>query len=162
MDEPLEATSNVIGAMSSKEQQSIQLEPQRQLQEVQRFKKLIQQFNAKYFGKDTGDIQRDAMLVGELHYEGQDHEKVTKQLFQINEDLKLFGEDVDIFPIRKMARKVIPHKYVDKGGKELRIEEDTNELVGCISEVLDVEYEMQQCMSNRSWSGNSSNESLHN
>ena len=41
-----------------------------------KFKKLIQQVNTKYFSKDAGDIQQDAMLVCELRYEGKDHEKV--------------------------------------------------------------------------------------
>ena len=55
-----------------------------------RFKKLIQQVNAKYLGRDVADIQKDVMLLGELHYEGQDHEKVAEQLFEINNDTEFF------------------------------------------------------------------------
>ena len=57
-----------------------------------------------------------------------------------------------------MARKVIHQtlkpqvglKYVNKVWKELHKEEDIYELCQRISEVLDVEYEMQQHTNNRS------------
>ena len=73
-----------------------------------KFMKLIQRVNTKYFGQDTVDMQQDAMLACELQYEGQDHEKVAEWLFEINEDIEFFGEEVDKFPIYKMVRNIIP------------------------------------------------------
>ena len=112
-----------------------------------KFKNSIQQVNTKYFSTDASGIQSDAMLAGKLRYEGQDHKKVAKWLFKINEDLELFGEDVNKFPTCEMVRKVIPQtlkphvwlKYIGKGGKELCEEEDICELCRRISEVFDFE-----------------------
>ena len=73
-----------------------------------KFKNSIQQVNTKYFSTDASGIQSDAMLAGKLRYKGQAHKKVAKWLFKINEDLELFGEDVNKFPTCEMARKVIP------------------------------------------------------
>jgi hypothetical protein len=130
---------------------------------------LIQKVNAKYLGRDAADIQRDAMMMGELRYEGQDHEKAIERLFEINDDIELFSEEAEGFPIREMARKIIPQtlkpqarlKYVDKGGKLLREQEDIFELCRTISDVLSIEYEVQQ-QNNRPRSGNAGGNSSRN
>ena len=99
---------------------------------LSKFKKLIQKVNAKYLGRDATDIQRDAMMMGELHYDGQDHKKAVDQLFEINNNIELFSKEAEGFLIHQMARKIIPQtlkpqarlKYVNKGGKLLREQED--------------------------------------
>ena len=68
-----------------------------------KFKKLIQKVNSKYLGKDAIEDQRDAMEFGELKYEGHDHVSIVERLFEINDDLELFGEEVGKFSIREMA-----------------------------------------------------------
>ena len=86
-------------------------------------------------------------MMGKLRYEGQDHEKAVERLFEINNDIKLFSEEAEGFPIREMVRKIIPQtlkpqarlKYVDKGGKQLREQEDIFELCRTISDVLSIE-----------------------
>ncbi len=60
-----------------------------------RFKKLIQKINAKYLGRDAVSIQKDAMLLGKLWYEGQGHKKVLERLFNMNNNTELFGEDYE-------------------------------------------------------------------
>ncbi len=40
--------------------------------QLARFKKLIQKVNVKYLGRDMADVQKVAMLLGELYYEGQE------------------------------------------------------------------------------------------
>jgi hypothetical protein len=69
--------------------------------EIQRkkFKKLIQKVNSKYLGRDAIEEQRDAMEFGDLKYDGHDHMSVVERLFEINEDLELFGEEVGKFSI---------------------------------------------------------------
>ena len=71
--------------------------------------------------------QKDAMETGEMYYDGQDYQKVTKPQFQINADLKLLCQDADIFWIHDMVRKIIPQnlktaaclRYLDKAGDKL-------------------------------------------
>ena len=90
--------------------------------------------------------------MGELHNKGQDHEKVIKRLFEINNDIKLFSEEAEGFPIHEMARKIIPQmmkpqarlKYIIKGGKQLCEQEDIFELCRTISDVLSIENKIQQ------------------
>ena len=92
-----------------------------------RFKKLIQRVNAKCLGRDAAIFQKDAMLLSTLHYKSQDHEKVTGRLFEINNDIKLFGKLTEKCPMRKVTWKIIPQnlkpqarlKYIKKGRKEL-------------------------------------------
>lgn len=87
-------------------------------------KELIQQVNMKYLGKHAIDQQKDLMEDGELWYRGYDHEKLAQQLFQMNDDFKLFSKDSNKFSICEMAMKFILCnlkpllilKYVDKGG----------------------------------------------
>ena len=94
---------------------------------LSKFKKLIQKANTKYLGRGAADIQHDAMLMGELRYEGEDHKKAIEPLFEINNDIELFSEEVEGFAICEMVRKIIPQMpklqarliYVDKGGKQL-------------------------------------------
>ena len=101
------------------------------------------------------------MMMGELRYEGQDHEKAIEWIFEINDDTELFSEEAEGFPIREMARKIIPQmlkpqarlKYADKGGKLLREQEDILKLCRTISDVLSIKYEVQQ-QSNRPRGGN--------
>jgi hypothetical protein len=103
---------------------------------LSKFKLLIQTVNAKYLGRDAADIQCGAMLMGKLHYEGQDHEKAVKQLFEINGNIELFSEEAEGFPIHEMVRKIIPQmlkpqarlKYIDKGGKQLCEQEERRNL----------------------------------
>jgi hypothetical protein len=68
-----------------------------------KFKKLIHKVNVKYLGRDTADIQRDAMFMGKLRHEGQDHEKAVKRLFEINNDIETAMLNRDLF-----ASKVVP------------------------------------------------------
>jgi hypothetical protein len=74
------------------------------------------------------------------------------QLFEINQDLELFGKDVEKFLIGEMAKLIIPEnlkyqaklKYVDKCGKNLRHEEEIIDLCRDIKELLDIEYNQHQ------------------
>ena len=109
-----------------------------------KFKKLIQKVNTKYLGKDAIEDQREAMEFGELKYDGHDHTAAVEQLFEINDNLELLGEDVSKFSIREMAKRIIPKnlktsanlKYYDKCGDNLRDKEDIIELCRRISTML--------------------------
>ena len=66
-----------------------------------RFKKLIKKVNMSYIGMDAADIQKIAMLVDELCYKGQDYEEVTEQIFEVNINIELFGNDDEKFPMHE-------------------------------------------------------------
>ena len=84
------------------------------------------------------------MEFGELRYEGHDHTGAVKCLFEINDDLELFGEDANKFSERDMARRIIPKnlktaaslKFYDKGGNKLRDRDDILELCCRITTIL--------------------------
>jgi hypothetical protein len=67
------------------------------------------------------------METGEMYYNGQDYQKVSERLFQINNNIELLCQDVDKFSIRDMARKIIPRNLktmahlenLDKASNEL-------------------------------------------
>ena len=118
-----------------------------------KFLKLIKKVNVKYFGKDAADDQKTAMLRGELRCNDQDYEKIAERLFEINKDLELLSDDIEKFSIREMAKLIIPEnlkyqaklKFVDKGGKNLRDEEEIIDLCRDIKEVLSIERQKDRC-----------------
>jgi hypothetical protein len=67
------------------------------------------------------------METGEMYYNGQDYQKVSERLFQINNNIELLCQNVDKFSIRDMARKIIPRNLktmahlenLDKASNEL-------------------------------------------
>ena len=87
------------------------------------------------------------MLRGELRCNDHDYEKIAERLFEINKDLELLSDDIEKFSIREMAKLVIPEnlkyqaklKFVNKGGKNLRDEEEIIDLCRDIKEVLNIE-----------------------
>ena len=87
----------------------------------------------------------------------------------INDNIKLFSKEVEGFLIREMERKVIPQtlkpqarlKYVDKGGNQLREQEDIFELCRTISDELSIKYEIQQ-HNNKSQNSNAGGNSTRN
>jgi hypothetical protein len=135
-----------------------------------KFKKLIQKVNSKYLGKEAIDDQRDAMEFGELKYEGHDHTGAVERLFEINDDLELFGEDADKFSDREMARRVIPKnlktaaslKFYDKGGDELRDRNDILELCRRITTLLRRESDANNQPNNRNGGRDRTNQGATN
>ena len=72
------------------------------------------------------------METGEMYYNGQDYQKVSERLFQINNNIELLCQNVDKFSIRDMARKIIPRNLkimahlenLDKASNELHDKDD--------------------------------------
>jgi hypothetical protein len=132
--------------------------------DVQRkkFKKLIQKVNSKYLGKDAIEEQCDAMEYGDLTYDGHDHTSVMERLFEINEDLELFGKEVGKFTIPEKARRVIPNtlknaaslRFYDKGGEDLR---DANEIIKLCRKITTFLKREHNVSSNRTGSGGQNN-----
>ena len=56
--------------------------------QLARFKKLIQKVNTKYLGRDVTDVQKDAMLLCELCYEGQELRNFLKSTTISNYSVK--------------------------------------------------------------------------
>ena len=119
---------------------------------MNQIQKAIQKFNKKYIGKQMIDHQKDAMENGLLWNAGTDHKKTAERLFKINKDLKLLSNDANIFAKCEMARKIVPRnlkllarlKDLDKGGDELRDKEDIIELCSKISNILNVEQDIER------------------
>jgi hypothetical protein len=109
-----------------------------------KFKKLIQKVNSKFLGQDAIKEQRDVMEFGNLKYDGHDHTSVAERLFEIKEDLELFGKEVGKFSIQEMAQRIIPNtlktaaslRFYDKGGEDLRDSKEIIELCRKITTFL--------------------------
>lgn len=127
-------------------------------------KKLTQKVNAVYLGKDTTNIQKDAMLLWELCNERQDHKKVTAAFFNQQCHQTLWQgfwkipsarDCKEFFPpnLKPQAR----HKYIKKRGKEVHEEKEIHKLCQFILDILNIEYEISQWQSDKKRNCNKNN-----
>ena len=112
---------------------------------------MLQKLCYKKLGKHAYDDQRDAFEAG-LEYTGHNHESAIETLFQINDEIKLFGENAEGFSMRDTARKIIPKtlkpvaslKFFDKGCDELRDKQDILDVLANITNYLKKDHEVSQ------------------
>ena len=84
------------------------------------------------------------MEYRELKYEGHDHTSVKEGLFEINDNLQLFGEEVGKFLVCEMTWRIIPKtlkmatslKVYNKGSEDLQNRDKIIELCCKISTLL--------------------------
>eukprot|EP00956_Cyclotella_meneghiniana_P018179 scaffold30078_cov44-Cyclotella_meneghiniana.AAC.3 len=148
-------------------------------------KDFIKAVNAKYLGKNAADVQKDAMVDGEIRYEGHSHEKAVERLFEINKDVALLHPNVQPFDDREMIRKVLnlsekkpsslniegsnknlkPKarlEYVRRGRKDKSTANEVIDLCLDIEEYLDEEIEYENEKKSRDQRNRSNNNPRNN
>ncbi len=92
------------------------------------------------------------MQLGELNYDGHDHEAAVERLLEINEQIQYLAEDAEIFSSKEMAKRIIPKnlkpsarlKWIEMDGKALHDSEEMIDLARQINDMLEAKYEIER------------------
>ena len=118
-------------------------------QGANKHKKLVQKLCEKVFKKKAHEDQKDVMCQG-LPYKGHDHRGVIEQLFEIHENVSNLAEGGRGFDNEDFYRNIVVKmlkpkgrvEYVQRGGKNLRDENDVLDLLEEIQEGVQLEIEV--------------------
>ena len=122
-----------------------------QARQREKFLELIKKSLQKILGSRIADNQIDAMQLGELNYDGHNHEAAVERLLEINDQIQYLAEDAESFSPKEMAKRIIPKnlkpsarlKWIEMGGKALSDPEEMIDLAGQISDMLEAKYEIE-------------------